>query len=63
MPMLDNEAIKNKLFETILEVDKLSVKKDYGGLRKLHYKNCDWLKAVGLGEEYYKYLFENEISK
>ena len=58
---MSDVEMRNKLFEIILEIDRLSVKKDYDGLRILHYSNCNWLQSVGLNEDYYNYLFENEI--
>ena len=58
---MSDVEMRNKLFEIILEIDRLSVKKDYDGLRMLHYNNCNWLQSVGLSEDYYNYLFENEI--
>ena len=60
------ELIKQKLFETIYEIDSLGAtvvainKEDETGkrLRKMHYANCDWLTEVGLQEEYYNYFVE-----
>lgn len=58
---MSDVEMRNKLFEIILEIDRLSMKKDYSGLIMLHYNNCNWLQSVGLSEDYYDYLFENEI--
>ena len=60
------ELIKQKLFETIYEIDNLGAttvainKEDKTGvhLRKMHYANCDWLTGIGLQEEYYNYFLE-----
>lgn len=60
------ELIKQKLFETIYEIDNLGAtvvainKEDETGkrLRKMHYDNCDWLTGIGLQEEYYNYFLE-----
>lgn len=61
-----DEHIKQKLFETIYEIDNLGAtvvainKEDKTGvhLRKMHYANCDWLKECGLQEEYYNYFVQ-----
>ena len=60
------ELIKQKMFETIYEIDSLGAtvvainKEDETGkhLRKMHYANCDWLKENGLQMEYYSYFLQ-----
>lgn len=56
----ENALLKSKLFELIQEIDKCSITKDYGELRKKHYENMDWVKENGYMGEYYE-VFSNAI--
>lgn len=58
---LTSKILEQKLFELMLAIDVLSVKKDYKGLRIKHYKDMNWINEHGMDEDYYNYLFTHYI--
>lgn len=58
---LTSKILEQKLFELMLAIDVLSVKKDYAGLRNKHFKDMNWINEHGMDEDYYNYLFTHYI--
>ena len=58
---LTSKILEQKLFELMLAIDVLSVKKDYAGLRNKHFEDMNWINEHGMDEDYYNYLFTHYI--